>query len=142
MKIYNKKGFGWGIFWTVLSISGLVLTFLKPDSLLMNIKHVVVYALLLIVGVAQIIRAFSKIATWQDQVEEQDERNQLVKLKSKAKSFQIVHWSLVVVSVAALIGSIMTKNLVWESILVMSMLLWTFSLIVWFATEVYYDSHE
>ena len=142
MKIYNKKGFGWGIFWTLLSISGLILTFLKPDSPLMNIKHVVVYGALLMVGVAQIIRAFSKIATWRDQVEEQDERNQLVQMKSKAKSFQIVHWSLAVVSVAALIGSIMTKNLVWESILVMSMLFWTFSLIVWFATEVYYDSHE
>lgn len=142
MKIYNKKGFGWGIFWTLLSISGLILTFLKPDSLFMNIKHVAVYVVILAIGVRQILHALSKSATWRDQVEEQDERNQLVQIKSKAKSFQIVHWSLVVVAAGALIGYIVTRNMVWGGICVATMLWWTFSLIVCGVAEVYYDSRE
>lgn len=32
MKVYNKKGLAWGIFWTVLGLFSLYRDFVDPDS--------------------------------------------------------------------------------------------------------------
>lgn len=63
---------------------------LKPESFLPEqIKDVVVALLLMVIGIGCVVRAFSKSATRKEKLEELDERNQLIELKTKSKSFQL-----------------------------------------------------
>lgn len=68
----------------------LVIRVLKPESFLPEqIKDVVVALLLMVIGIGCVVRAFSKGATRKEKLEELDERNQLIELKTKSKSFQL-----------------------------------------------------
>lgn len=90
MKIYNKKGFIWGGVWFILGSWLLVIRVLEPESFLPEqIKDVVIALLLIMIGIGYVIRALSKRATREERLEELDERNQLIELKTKSKSFQL-----------------------------------------------------
>ena len=82
MKIYNKKGLAWGIFWLVLGVSALVadLAINPSDFLPQTIKDVIIDMIIVLMGLAGFLRAFSAKATREDIIEENDERNKLVKL--------------------------------------------------------------
>lgn len=77
MKIYNKKGFAFGLFMVILGILSL---FFNGDVLIINIP-------LFYFGIVQIVRSLSQKLSKEDKMEKLDERNQLIKLKSKSKSF-------------------------------------------------------
>lgn len=90
MKICNKKGFIGGVLWSILGSWILAIRVLKPESFLQEqIKDVVIALLLIMIGIGCVIRALSKKATQDEKLEELDERNQLIKLKTKSKSFQL-----------------------------------------------------
>lgn len=92
MKIYNKKGLIWGVVWFILGSGLLVIKTLEPESILPEqIKDVVIALLLIMIGIGSVIRACSKRATREDKLEKLDERNQLVELKTKSKSFQLTN---------------------------------------------------
>ncbi len=61
MKIYNKKGFAWGIFWLVLGVSALAADlWINPDDFLpKTIKDVIIDFIILIMGLVGFLRAFS-----------------------------------------------------------------------------------
>ena len=81
MKIYNKKGLIWGVFWTIGGLFCLYRDIVDPhDFLPQQIKSVILSVLLLAMGVTGFVRAFSKRATIEDKTEERDERNKLVRL--------------------------------------------------------------
>lgn len=85
MKIYNKKGLIWGVFWTIGGLFCLYRDIFDPhDFLPQQIKSVILSVLLLAMGVTGFVRAFSKRATIEDKTEERDERNKLVRLKGDA----------------------------------------------------------
>ena len=56
MKIYNKKGFAWGIFWLVLGVSALAADlWINPDDFLpKTIKDVIIDFIILIMGLVWI----------------------------------------------------------------------------------------
>lgn len=84
MKIYNKKGFVWGIFWTILGAARLVLLVTHPEEQTVQlIKGLAFGIVFLTIGLSGFTRAFSKQATREDIIRANDERNKLVKLKKR-----------------------------------------------------------
>ena len=80
MKLYNKKGLVFGLFWTILGVSVLVLELVRPSgNTAVFIRDIVLFSLLILFGVRQVVRAFSKAATREDMVEERDERSWFIK---------------------------------------------------------------
>lgn len=91
MKIYNKKGLFWGIIWTLLAAWNIVHAFIAPHSnSIIQVKNIIFSIILLAIGMLGFVRAFSKKATREDLIEEQDERNRLVSLKTKSKTLDIM----------------------------------------------------
>lgn len=85
MKIYNKKEFAFGVFSAVLGLLNLV-TSLRTG---LDVKSMIIVLFLLLVAGNSMIRSFSRERTREDKLEELDERNQLIELKSKSKSFRM-----------------------------------------------------
>ncbi|MEY9976242.1 DUF2178 domain-containing protein [Lysinibacillus sp. RC79] len=143
MKVYNKKGFVWGVMWTILGVWTLVLDIIEPNDFLPGqIKNVLLSVLLIAIGISGFIRAFSRKATQKDLVEEQDERNRLIMLKSKARTLDILFWCLIVIMIGGLVGYIITKNIAWGFIFIVPGLLISFYWIAYLITLVYYEKHE
>ena len=90
MKIYNRKGFAWGLLWTALSGWLLIHSVLAPEpEPEEQIKNIVVGIILLLVGLNGLSRAFSRKASREDYIEEKDERNQLMEEKAAAFGFEV-----------------------------------------------------
>ena len=143
MKIYNKKGFVWGVFWTALGLFSLYRDVVDPDSFwLQQVKSVVISVVMLLMGVTFVVRAFSRAATRADRIEALDERNRLVKLKYKARSGDIMFWITAAVMVLSLLAYFYTENLGWGFIFVTSGVLTGLSILVELITAVYYERKE
>lgn len=86
MKIYNKKVFVSGIFMVALGILNLITSIRRKDA---DINSIILIAVLLVLGFGKIKRSLSQRMSREDKLEELDERNRLIELKSKSKSFQL-----------------------------------------------------
>ena len=140
MKVYNKKGLAWGAFWTALGLFSLYRSIADPvDFLPRQIKHLVIAAVVLLLGITGFVRAFSKAATWEDKITELDERNQLVKLKYKARTFDIMFWITMAVMLLSLLAYLLTENLGWGFIFVTSGVLAGISVLVELIVFIYYE---
>lgn len=114
MKIYNRKGFIWGIVWTVLGGLRLLLLVIQPEDMTAQlVKGIIVGVVLLTLGLSGFTRALSKQATREDRIEENDERNKLVRLKSKARVNDVMFWTMIALIVCGVIGYYMTDNIAW-----------------------------
>ena len=112
MKIYNKKGLLWGIVWTAAGAFCLYRDVADASSFLpQQIKSVVLSLIMLAVGVTGFVRAFSKKASREDKVEEQDERSRLVRLKTSARTLSILMWVQLGTMVLGLLSYVFTENL-------------------------------
>ena len=87
MKIYHKKNFATGLFFTLLGAAFIVLFLVKGN---IEPKSVVFCVLSLLLGPGLLLRSFDKRLSFQDRVDELDERNILVKLRTKSTAFSIV----------------------------------------------------
>ncbi len=86
MKIYNKKAFAAGI--CMVGLAALNLTAdLAGRTIDMN--GIILVVFLLAFGISAVMRSLSKKLAGQDQLEKLDERNQLIEMKSKSKSFRL-----------------------------------------------------
>ena len=85
MKIYNKKTFAFGVFSAALGILNAVTAALRG----IDAAGVVLVAVLLFVGAGAMMRGLSQKMAREDKLEERDERNRLVKLKSKSAAFRL-----------------------------------------------------
>ena len=140
MKVYNKKGLAWGIFWTVLGLFSLYRDFADPDSFwLQQVKGAVISVVVLLMGATGFVRAFSKAAAREDRIMELDERNRLVKLKYKARTFDIMFWITVAVMLLSLLAYLLTENLGWGFIFVTSRVLAGISVLVELIVFIYYE---
>ena len=143
MKVYNKKGLLWGLFWTVLGLFSLYRAFVDPDSFwLQQVKSVVIAAVVLLMGATGFVRAFSKRASREDKVEEQDGRSRLVRLKTSARTLSILMWVQLGAMVLGLLPYVFTENLVWGCLFLFSGLTITLETIVSIAAAVYYERRE
>ena len=143
MKVYNKKGLAWGIFWTVLGLFSLYRDFADPDSFwLQQVKGAVISVVVLLMGATGFVRAFSKTATREDRIAELDERNRLVKLKYKARTFDIMFWITMAVMLLSLLAYLLTENLGWGFLFVTSGVLAGISILVELIAFIYYERRE
>ena len=115
MKIYNRKGFAWGLLWTVLSGWLLIHSVLAPEpEPERQIKNIVVGIILLLVGLNGLSRAFSRKASREDYIEEKDERNQLLALKVKARTLDVMMVAICILVAAGVAGYILTGEFEWS----------------------------
>ena len=80
MKIYNKKVFASGIFMAALGLLNLITSIMRKD---LDINSIILIAALFVLGFGSIMRSMSQRMTKEDKLEEMDERNRLITLKSK-----------------------------------------------------------
>ena len=81
MKIYHKKNFAAGLFFTLMGVAFIVLFLVKGE---VRSKSVVFCVLSLLLGPGLLLRSVDKRLSFQDRVDELDERNILVKLRTKS----------------------------------------------------------
>ena len=86
MKIYNKKVFASGVFMITLGAFNLVGDIVNKS---VDINGSILIGALFLFGTGTILRSLSEKLTKEDKLEELDERNQLIQLKSKSKSFRL-----------------------------------------------------
>ena len=114
MKPYNKKGLVFGLFWTILGVSALVLELVRPSgNTAVFIRDIVLFSLLILFGVRQVVRAFSRAATREDMIEERDERNRFIKLKTGSTMFKVAEVLLFLWTVASMVGYGFTRDDIW-----------------------------
>ena len=113
MKLCNKKGLVLGLFWTILGVSALVLELVRPSSTAVFIRDIVLFSLLILFGVRQVVRAFSRAATREDMLEERDERNRFIKLKTGSTMFKVAEVLLFLWTVASMVGYGFTRDDIW-----------------------------
>ena len=82
MKIYNKKTFAFGVFSAALGVLNAVTAALRG----IDAAGIVLVAVLLFVGAGAMMRGLSQKMAREDK---RDERNRLVKLKSKSAAFRL-----------------------------------------------------
>lgn len=143
MKIYNKKGFVWGILWTILGAARLVLLVTHPEEQTVQlIKGLAFGIVFLTIGLSGFTRAFSKQATREDIIRANDERNKLVKLKTKARVNDVMFWTMIVLIVAGVIGYYWTDNIAWAFLAfapILQMIVYVWSSIF---ISIYYEHRE
>lgn len=114
MKLCNKKGLVLGLFWTILGVSALVLELVRPSgNTAVFIRDIVLFSLLILFGVRQVVRAFSRAATREDMLEERDERNRFIKLKTGSTMFKVAEVLLFLWTVASMVGYGFTRDDIW-----------------------------
>ena len=114
MKLYNRKGFAWGLLWTALGLWLLALSVLDPEpEPAKQVKNLVVGAFVLLTGLSGLCRAFSRKASREDYIEAKDERNRLLALKVKARTLDVLLAAICVLAAAGLLGYILTDQMAW-----------------------------
>lgn len=86
MKIYNKNSFAKGIFMLALGTLNLIMDLINHTF---EIKGAILAVILYFLGGGLIIRSLSLKFTKEDRLDKMDERNNLIELKSKSKSFSL-----------------------------------------------------
>lgn len=138
MKLYNKKGLIFGLFWSVLGVSALVLEFVRPSgSTAVVVRDILLFSLLILFGVRQVVRAFSQPAAREDAIEERDERNKLIKLKTGSTMFKVAEAILFVWIVASTAAFALTQDTLWTMAVIVS----GFTLGLLFIIELFVSIH-
>ena len=141
MKIYHKKNFATGLFFTLLGAAFIVL-FLVWGNI--EPKSVVFCVLSLLLGPGLLLRSFDKRLSFQDRVDELDERNILVKLRTKSTAFSIVQYTLLGVCALCAVGAIAYQRnpdgqLVLGGMLIVSGVVWFISLLAELFCGLHYE---
>ena len=141
MKIYHKKNFATGLFFTLLGAAFIVLFLVRGN---IEPKSVVFCVLSLLLGPGLLLRSFDKRLSFQDRVDELDERNILVKLRTKSTAFSIVQYTLLGICALCAIGAVLyEKNpdgqLVLGGMLIVSGVVWFISLLAELFCGLHYE---
>ena len=139
MRIYNKKGFIFGLIWTMLGIWLLINAFTAQESVT---KDIMLAFILLAVGITSVCRAISKTASLEDYIEKNDERNKLIELKTKSRVLDLMVAFIIILMIIGITGYIITDNLSWGFIFFEPLLMFGFYWIVSIIVEIYYERKE
>lgn len=143
MKLYNKKGLVFGLFWTILGVSALILELVRPSgNTAVFIRDIVLFSLLILFGVRQVVRAFSRAATREDMLEERDERNRFIKLKTGSTMFKVAEVMLFLWTVASMVGYGFTRDDIWVMGVLVSGLTLGLLFIIELFVGVHYENKE
>lgn len=134
MTIYNKKYFRAGLLQILLGIVILAVS-LKVGF---DLSGILILSALLILGAVLIIRSCSRKLSQQDKLNELDERNYLVALKAKSKSFKVTQISCEILMFACFIlGKRIEGELI--SIGIGAAICFAISLLSEICAEIYYQ---
>jgi len=136
MKIYHKKNFSEGILLTGLGLLLLVTMLLRQCF---RPKSVLICTAALLLGLGLLFRSLSRQCARADRLEELDERNLLIQLRSKGLAFSIVVLCLLSAAGGVLRSSDREAQLVFGGMLVLSGLLWFLSFLVELLCGIYYE---
>ena len=141
MKIYHKKNFAAGLFFTLLGIGFLVLFLVKRE---VQLKSLVCCVFSLLLGPGMLLRSLDRKLSYQDKIDERDERNILVKLRTKSTAFSIVQYLLMGVCVLCAIGAVLYGDnpdgqLALGGMLVVSGVVWFISLLAELFCGLHYE---
>ena len=140
MRIYNKKGFVWGLCWTLAGAFCLYRDIVSPDDFFpQQIKSVALSVLMLAMGLTGFIRAFSRSATQQDRIEALDERNRLVRLKTDALTLRILGYVQLFCLALGILAYAFTQNIVFGCLFLFSGLSITLTAVIAIAAAIYYE---
>ena len=106
MKNYNRRGLIIGIVQLLLS----VFCFITMIVTGFDVKLAVLGIIIALLGITSVINSFSKEETRKELIDNEDERSQLVKMKAKAKSFDVASNFLFLATIAVMIAYGITKN--------------------------------
>lgn len=107
MKIYNKKSFISGITSFLLSLALLLCCIFKT----FDIKSVLLMIALFLFGMNEIRRSTSYQMSKQEKVDDLDERNHLIRLKSKSNAFNVTQIVCFILMIAFMfLGTIAKKT--------------------------------
>ena len=137
MKIYNKKEFISGAFMGALGLLNLILSIIRQD---LDINSIILIVALFVLGFGTIMRSISQRMAREDKLEELDERNRLIMMKSKSKSFRITQ---VIAFMLMLVLLVMGKVSGYEGFIAMGVGLafaFTISMFAEIFTYMYYES--
>ena len=136
MKIYNKRKFCFSLFWLFMAILLIVIALIQKN---LEFKNIFSAACCGILGINGLGRSLSQKMSKEDKVEELDERNQLIELKSKRKAFQLIQYTLLITGfVFACLGGAY-KSVLLGAVGVTSAGMWTLSLLLDWLTYTYYE---
>ena len=142
LKIYNKKGFFSGILWTAAGVFCLYRDIAdSADFLPQQIKSVVISLLCLAIGLTSLIRAFSKSSTREDRMEEMDECNKLVRLKTNSLTLNILGYLQLAGMIIGILGFTFTKNVIYGSLFLFAGLSITVTAVISLVATVWYEKH-
>ena len=141
MKIYHKKNFAWGLFFTLMGIAFLILFFVQGA---VRPKSVIFCALSLLIGPGLLLRSLDRRLSCQDKIDERDERNILVRLRTKSTAFSIVQGILMGVCVLCTVGTLLNADapegqLVWGGMVIVSGVIWFVSLLTELLCGLHYE---
>ena len=141
MKIYHKKNFAAGLFFTLLGIGFLVLFLVKRE---VQPKSLVFCVFSLLLGPGMLLRSLDRKLSYQDKIDERDERNILVKLRTKSTAFSIVQYLLMGVCVLCAIGAVLYGDnpdgqLALGGMLIVSGVVWFISLLAELFCGLHYE---
>lgn len=85
MKIYNRKSFLSGAVSFLLGLALLLCGIIKTFDL----KSILLMIFLFLLGMVELRRSMSDQMSKEDKLDELDERNRLIRLKSKSKAFNV-----------------------------------------------------
>lgn len=137
MKIYNKKEFISGAFMGALGLLNLILSIIRQD---LDINSIILIVVLFVLGFGTIMRSISQRMAKEDKLEELDERNRLITMKSKSKSFRITQ---IISFMFMLVLLVMGKVSGYEGFIAMGVGLafaFTISMFAEIFTYMYYES--
>lgn len=106
MRIYNKKTFGFGIFALALGLLNIVAGVMTG----FDGKGVFLIVLLFLIGAGSLARSLSQKMSREDKLEERDERNQLIDMKSKSLAFRLTQGISFVLGLLFLVSGTVAKD--------------------------------
>lgn len=141
MKIYHKKNFATGLFFTLLGGAFIVLFLTRGE---VEPKSVAFCVLCLLIGPGLLLRSLDRGLSRQDKIDELDERNILVRLRTKSMAFSIVQYTLLGVCVLCAIGAVLSRDnpdgqLVLGGMLIVSGVTWFLSLLAELFCGLHYE---
>ena len=106
MRIYNKKKFAYSIFSLTLGLLVLVTGIMKG----LHAKGAILSILLLLTGAGSLARSLSRRMSREDIVEERDERNRLIDMKTKGLAFRLTEGISYVLGLLFLVSGALAKD--------------------------------
>lgn len=137
MKIYDKKAFIYGV-GSLLLAAGLVVTAKRP----MALKPLVLAVLCGIIGLCFVVGSFSQKIARETRLEERDERNRLIALKSGRRTSQITQAGSALMTVAFMGMGKGSGNREFIAIGLGAAFCYTLSLFAELFTKLYYEKHS